>query len=810
MRSITRAFIALMLLVGLSASVAGQAFAQSATPASGDAGTVTGAEPQLESSGSFTVAMSDSGSVPDGLTWTLYAVPVDWSNPVATDAVPDGPGPVSVSIPVTVPYGVYQLWVTGDGYSSGQTVNVDGPTFSLGFVLDRIEPTATPTPEPTQTPTDEPTLTPTIEPTATATLAPNTAIGSLTVAMSDGGDVPAGLTWSLQGDTPQSGPVPSGPGPVAISIPDAVPYGSYALWITGEGYSSGQAINVAGPSFHHDFVLTRLTGTLTIAVTTSDGADVPAGTTWSLDVAAVGGASPAYNGAQSGTLASALPSGGTLPIANPVEYGTYTLTIDAPGYKPYSTTINHTDPWNPNTSVTAALEALSSEITLSVRMADDGPIPAGLTWTLFPDGSWTPLQTGSVTSGGLTWSTTLDPVPYGVYGAWITGAGYSSGQALNVQSETASHEFVLDRLSGTITVDVTTSNGADIPAGTTWSLDVAGVSASADAFTPQSGTITTAMPSGSALPLTNPIEYGTYSLTIDAPGYAPYTTTIDHTDPWNPDTSVTAELQFLETEVSLSVAMSDGGAIPPGLTWTLYPAGSWEPLQSGEVTPGDTSFAVTLPEKVPYGTYQLWITGSGYSSGQVIVADAPTLHHDFVLERLIGSITVAITTSDGSDIPAGAEWQLSSPTLELVDGGTVATPFASGGTLVSIPGLEYGTYLFEMHAPGYEAIARSIEHTDPWNADTVVTFELVLIPTPTPTPGGTVQPTATAPTATITATTPAPSATATATGTPSVSSLPNTGQGGDAGMNGPAILLALALGMALLAIVVRLRPARRG
>lgn len=799
MKHMVRLVLALMLLVGVGASVSGQALAQSATPAAGEPGDVVGAEPMPGSTGSFTVSMSDSSAVPAGLSWALY--PSGTWTAVQEGPVPAGASPVAVTMPNPVDYGTYQLWISGGGFSAGQVIVVDGVAFHHDFVL--TPPTPTPTTEPTATSEPTATLTP------TATLAPNTSLGSLTVSMADGGDVPAGLTWTLSGGAPeQSGPVPAGPGPIAISIPNPVPYGVYALWVTGAGYASGQAINVTGPSFHHDVVLARLTGNLTVTVTTTHGTDIPAGTTWSLDLAGVGGANGAYHGAQSGTLNSALPSGGTLPIANPVEFGTYTLTINAPGYEPYSTTIPHTNVWVPDTAVTAELLPLSSEVSLGVTMSDGGDIPPGLSWTLYPSGSWTPLQSGPVTDGASSFTATLaDPVDYGTYQLWITGAGYSSGQAIVVDAPTFHHDFVLDRLAGGLTVTVTTSNGAAIPAGTTWSLDFSGVGGAA-VFGPQGGTLDAPLPSGSPLPIQNPVEYGTYTLTIDAPGFAPYSTTIDHTDPWFPDTSVTAELQALESEVSLGVTMSDHGPIPVGLTWTLYPAGSWEPLQSGEVTAGGTSFTATLPEPVPYGTYQLWITGNGYSSGQVIVVDAPTFHHDFVLERLIGSIAVFITTSDGSDIPAGAEWQLSGPTVEPVAGGTVDTPFASGGLLVSVPDLEYGPYLFEMHAPGYEAIVRSIEHTDPWNPETVVTFELVLIPTPTPTGTVTVVPTATA-TATASATTPAPTATAKATGTPNVTTLPKTGQGAGDGMGSPAVLLAVALGMALLAIAIRLIPARR-
>ncbi|MGC4106594.1 MAG: hypothetical protein QM753_09645 [Thermomicrobiales bacterium] len=87
---------------------------------------------------------------------------------------------------------------------------------------------------------------------------------------------------------------------------------------------------------------------LEIAVITSDGAEIPAGTTWLLSQIAPVGTSDttSFHAAevfadQGGTLATALPSGSLLPIENPVALGTYTLTINAPGYAPLAASVVH-------------------------------------------------------------------------------------------------------------------------------------------------------------------------------------------------------------------------------------------------------------------------------------------------------------------------------------------------------------------------------------------------------------------------------------------------------------------------------------
>src|SRR5690606_25895971 len=58
-----------------------------------------------------------------------------------------------------------------------------------------------------------------------------------------------------------------------------------------------------------------------------------------------------------GTMSFALPDGSTLPIANPIEFGLYTLEIDAPGYLPFSADLAITDPWETEYGLTAYLLA---------------------------------------------------------------------------------------------------------------------------------------------------------------------------------------------------------------------------------------------------------------------------------------------------------------------------------------------------------------------------------------------------------------------------------------------------------------------
>ncbi len=105
---------------------------------------------------------------------------------------------------------------------------------------------------------------------------------------------------------------------------------------------------------------------LQIQVDTTDGGDIPAGTTWSLSGVTPQGSSSGAgrvfasqtNTTQSGTLASPLPGGSLLPNTNPVAFGIYTLTIDAPGYQLFIESIDHLGSTGTETPITVRLVAI--------------------------------------------------------------------------------------------------------------------------------------------------------------------------------------------------------------------------------------------------------------------------------------------------------------------------------------------------------------------------------------------------------------------------------------------------------------------
>jgi len=541
------------------------------------------------------------------------------------------------------------------------------------------------------------------------------------IEMSDSGPIPYGLTWSLNdGNTVlQTGDVPGG---VAsgwqITLPDPEPAGSYVLWITGNGYTAGQTITPpAWPG--HVFTLNRLTATLNVTLDTDDDHDIPVGTTWELRDAG-------DTVVQSGTLTDAIADGGTLPTTNPVEYGTYTLEITAPGYIPFTTGVNVTDPWTSTYNVTANLELQTYPVTVGVSMSDSGPIPAGLSWTLFLATSpeWTIVQTGEIPAGAASgWSTTLpDGVPAGDYQLWITGNGYDEGIVLPVPTWT-SHDFVLDRKMATVTVTLDTDDDNAVPAGTTWELRD-----QTDAIV-QSGTLVDAIADGGTLPITNPIEFGTYELVIDAPGYLPSTTAVNANNPWFTDYDVTATLEFESYPISLSVSMSDSGTLPYGLEWSLRDNDSTVVFQSGDVPGGEASgWSITLPDEAIPGTYTLWVTGNGYSSGVALPVPDWT-SHDFVLDRLLGNLTVTLDTDDDADVPAGTAWDLRDVNGVSLQSGTIDPAVADGSTLPITNPIEYGVYTLEINAPGYFPYSTQVNITDPWTTTYEITAELNLIPT---------------------------------------------------------------------------------
>jgi len=180
--------------------------------------------------------------------------------------------------------------------------------------------------------------------------------------------------------------------------------------------------------------------------------------------------------------------------------------------------------------------------------------------------------------------------------------------------------------------------------------------------------------------------------------------------------------------------MADGGVLPPGLTWSLFPAGSWDAIASGAVTPGATTFNTTAGLPLTYGVYQVWVTGAGYSSGQVLVIDQPTTSWEFELARLFGTVTATVDTSDDKSIVAGATWSLTDALGDVVQSGTTSAPIADGGALPLENPIEFGVYTLFVNAAGYTPVEATVELTDPWNPEVLVSARLAAIPPVIPNP----------------------------------------------------------------------------
>src|SRR5690606_9806770 len=109
-------------------------------------------------------------------------------------------------------------------------------------------------------------------------------------------------------------------------------------------------------------------------------------------------------------------------------------------------------------------------VTVNVTMSDGGLIPPGLEWSVYGDG-WAILDSGSVESGVTSFTaTTTITFPNGSYGLQLTGGGYRVAQAITINGDDLTHTFNLTRSMVKVSFPLSTSNGGDIPAGTTWEV----------------------------------------------------------------------------------------------------------------------------------------------------------------------------------------------------------------------------------------------------------------------------------------------------------------------------------------------------
>ena len=415
----------------------------------------------------------------------------------------------------------------------------------------------------------------------------NIALG---VTMADGGLIPPGLSFAFNGPdgTYASGTVDAGVTTWLISLPE-VPQGDYGYWVTGTYYSIGQSIPWAWLSGNIVFTITRAEGPLDINLDTSDGNDVPSGSTWSLT-------NSSNIEVASGTTAGAIADGGNLTTTAALDYGDYTLSIAADGYEPFSETV--TINANP-TSYTANLVSnvpQYADVTLTLTTSDSTTIPAGTTWSYAG-------QSGTIdtaTASGLVID--LDPVLYGTYTLNVaTPANAFTFTDSNVVVDTASLDLPVEitKQYSTVTLKLTSWDGSDIPAGTEWAL----------VGTDLTGTISTDTPSGVVLDL-GEVEYGRYAILVHTRlNIFYYYAILDVLE--NPleiaieldDTSVPEDQ---DSAVSLTIHVDDGTNIPAGTTWSLSRADDPEYPQfaSGAVPPGSASpYTVAMPERVQWGQY---------------------------------------------------------------------------------------------------------------------------------------------------------------------------------------------------------------
>ncbi|HEU0163767.1 MAG TPA: hypothetical protein VFQ54_01910, partial [Thermomicrobiales bacterium] len=529
---------------------------------------------------------------------------------------------------------------------------------------------------------------------------------------------------------------------------------------------SGQALDVESPTSGFTFQLPTLTANLAVTLNTSDNGDIPAGSTWSL-------ADPSGAAIDGGTLADAIPSGGTLPISvNPLIDGTYALTIDAgSGYEPYTGSIPVTsDPTDFTAQiVTAGQTSTESTVQYTIQTDDGTDIPAGSTWQLTQaDSNYTPVASGAVPPHSTSpFTVSIPNVPYGTYVLFFVSPDYIyyDAQTVAVDQPIFAYTTTLVHQQGDLAATIATSDGASVPDGTTWSLT------DADGTVVQSGTVGDV----DALPITNPIDYGVYVLQVTAPGYLGFAAEIAIAQPSSSISIVLQKPAPTTGTVNLTVQTADGGAIPTNTIITIggvsyvVPAGA----DQASVSAADVASSAVIPfDDVPAGTQPVSVTNAD-----------PYLDYSGTTDVVAGSAIDTTIVLQLAAVPSVTP----EPTATTVPGAS-PTPTTVPGTTPTI-------------APGSTPTSTTTPLETPTTAPTTVATGTVPASTVTPTVG------AATPIATVTVVPSKPGG-----GNVAVTTLPNTGQGAgtsDSRWELFALLAAMVLIVGIGFTTTRLRSSRR-
>jgi hypothetical protein len=324
-----------------------------------------------------------------------------------------------------------------------------------------------------------------------------------------------------------------------------------------------------------------------------------------------------------------------------------------------------------------------------------------------------------------------------LYDAW-DAPGYDDATSGTVAAD-ASVELVLQLTTYTVTLNVTTSDGGVIPAGTNYTFTdslnntVLSGTLAADETSPWTATITDVPAGEYTLEVTGAAGYQDFSLTDTV---SDTTTTFD------------VELQVVPPTtgtVNLTVTTDDGGNLPAGT----------------EITVGGISYTATGSEAsgsvipfagVPAGIQAIAATNAAPyndATGAVDVIAGDSVDASIVLSQdpvTTGSISLTVTTSDGGAIPTGATFTLGGVTF-TASGSDFSTADLASGSVIVFDNVPQGTQVLTVtNAAPYEDFTGSVTVVAGQTTDAGITLVLAQEPaTPTPTEPSAPSPTPTEP-----------------------------------------------------------------
>ncbi|MGC4191169.1 MAG: hypothetical protein QM589_08380 [Thermomicrobiales bacterium] len=284
----------------------------------------------------------------------------------------------------------------------------------------------------------------------------------------------------------------------------------------------------------------------------------------------------------------------------------------------------------PTTTATSTVPTGTETPRATVSATTTATVPGGSetpVGTETPSATVTETATSTVPTGTETPSATTTPS--------MTVTTEPTQPTATATSEPSPTTTATSVPATSLIVYVITSDGADIPVGTNWLLSqvapirsMTGQEAffAAQVAPGQGGTFATAMPSGSQLPIANPVELGTYSLSITADGYQPSVTSIDHLIE-NGVTVVTVELMAIQAPTATTTAVPTNTATPETPSGTETPAVPPTAPGNGNdsgASGGQQSPAAPVADTLP-------VTGSGTPS---------TSNPTTMLVALLGALAV--------------------------------------------------------------------------------------------------------------------------------------------------------------------------